>query len=742
MSLALLFLVSLSSAQPLAHAAPGRLSDPKLPSTDVSVVRKPGLGPVLERGPCDSRRGERILFCDDFDEPELSHAEQFQVVDIDGRSRWMPRDGAWNSRQYIHGCELQYYTQYGVDYAVDGADHYAIPDHESNFELDGDVLSLVIRDEVAVGYLPGWMSQPGGSCWMDWQWQGDHAVDTFDYTSGWLRSTQQFKYGRFEIRARIPNEGRVAWPAFWLFGGTELDGGAGGFGEAANEIDIFEFTGYEAHHFTRNLHNYYAYDRYLAMYGDPGDDPALEECLASHWSPTCNFTRDVAANSLVLHHGFHEDLSVDVEDWHTYTLEWSPRGLVWWLDGRQISAAEHVDVPDNFMAVIINNALPDWLHAGINQGVVNGNDTRLDLPASFDIDYVKVTALTDPELTRDWTNGGLDRIDGWYLNANDHHVSGDFDGDGRAELFSLNATSGYAKLMDHEPRQIGPASMSTAGWSTSWSNPGDGWVDGWAMADTDRFLVGDFARDLAGADELLAIQSGTGFAHVMRFAGKWSTLYSNGGTDAMHWWTLNDDDQFVVGDFDGDGLDEVLALNEASGHAHLMRYGRGGFSTDWATSRGQVGSWIFHTDDRFVALDIDGDGTDEILATNAGTKWAQLLAFRDGEWVSTWGNGGSGSVKWWLLQDGDVFRAGEFDGAPGEEVLAYSPYSGWVQILRFDGQAFQHVWGNDGHGRRHDPSALLVGDFAGTGDQLLSISSRHHAYLESYRAPSEVLFFE
>jgi beta-glucanase (GH16 family) len=56
--------------------------------------------------------------------------------------------------------------------------------------------------------------------------------DTFNYSTGELWSKQNFGYGKFEARIKVPKE-VGAWPAFWLYGSNPT----------WNEIDVFEFYG-------------------------------------------------------------------------------------------------------------------------------------------------------------------------------------------------------------------------------------------------------------------------------------------------------------------------------------------------------------------------------------------------------------------------------------------------------------------------------------------------------------------
>ena len=52
---------------------------------------------------------------------------------------------------------------------------------------------------------------------------------TFKYTAGIIVSKQKYKFGYFEIRFKLPKDGKGMWPAFWTYGGNKND-----------EIDFFE----------------------------------------------------------------------------------------------------------------------------------------------------------------------------------------------------------------------------------------------------------------------------------------------------------------------------------------------------------------------------------------------------------------------------------------------------------------------------------------------------------------------
>ena len=122
-----------------------------------------------------------------------------------------------------------------------------------------------------------------------------------DYTSA--RLTTQFKgdwtYGRFEIRAKLPNTQGI-WPAFWLLPSR----GRYGSGPAGGEIDIMELIGSEPYRSYATLH-----------YGNPPE-----------------------------HSSGYYDLpngATYADDFHIFTFEWEPDEIRWYLDDELFHTADY-----------------------------------------------------------------------------------------------------------------------------------------------------------------------------------------------------------------------------------------------------------------------------------------------------------------------------------------------------------------------------------------------------------------
>lgn len=116
-----------------------------------------------------------------------------------------------------------------------------------------------------------------------------------NFTSARLYSLQAWRYGRFEVRARLP-AGRQLWPAIWLVPAHPK------FGQWASsgEIDIMEYKGEQRDQIIGTIH-----------YG--GARPNNEH-RGSGWKK------------------WKTDFS---KDWHVFGLEWTPKDIRWLLDDKE-----------------------------------------------------------------------------------------------------------------------------------------------------------------------------------------------------------------------------------------------------------------------------------------------------------------------------------------------------------------------------------------------------------------------
>jgi beta-glucanase (GH16 family) len=203
----------------------------------------------------------------------------------------------------------------------------------SNAALDGSGhLVITARKENPAGY----------SCW----------YGSCQYTSARLLTADKFTqaYGRFEARIKIPR-GQGMWPAFWMLGndiGTNPWPNNG-------ELDIMENVGFEPSTVHGTLHGpgYSGGSAIGAAYTLPGG-------------------------------------AQFANDFHTFTVDWAPDSITWYVDGIQYSRKTPADlngkrwVYDHPFFMILNLAVGGYWPGDPNSSTV--------FPQQMVIDYVRVNS--------------------------------------------------------------------------------------------------------------------------------------------------------------------------------------------------------------------------------------------------------------------------------------------------------------------------------------------------------------
>jgi beta-glucanase (GH16 family) len=241
----------------------------------------------------------------------LIHVEDFSLSTTYDASFWTAETGFFRNK------EAQYYQPANVS-VKDGA------------------LVLEGRREPASNAA----YDPRGADWLT-------TTKAADYTSGSLVTKRQFRFGVFEVVARLP-QGKGAWPAIWT-----VDETSGPY----REIDVVEAVGHTPG------------KAFSTVYAGKDIDHL------THWSA--------------------ETLAPDIADaFHTYRLEWRPDRIVVSIDGREAlrvnpdeAKKSGVDPLRWPMRLRINLAL-----GGAWGGAID--DTAL--PARVEVKSIKIWAV-DPQ---------------------------------------------------------------------------------------------------------------------------------------------------------------------------------------------------------------------------------------------------------------------------------------------------------------------------------------------------------
>lgn len=235
----------------------------------------------------------------------LEWAEEFDCETIDTIT--------WNFKKgFGHNNEEQYYTN-----------------REENLRVENGILVIEARKE---------------------------KYETASYTSARINTIgkKMFKYGRIEVRAKLP-EGKGTWPAIWMLGENRQRDGY----PACGEIDIMEFVGKDPH----NIHG------------------------AIHYPELDNKKMNSSAKEF--------PLPSSKDGFHVYTIEWNRDSISYFVDNElfhcfNIEEAERVGRDNIFRKpfyLIINLALG---------GKWAGKIDKKNLPAQFYIDYIRYYKQNDP----------------------------------------------------------------------------------------------------------------------------------------------------------------------------------------------------------------------------------------------------------------------------------------------------------------------------------------------------------
>ena len=242
---------------------------------------------------------------------------------------------------------------------------------------------------------------------------------------------------------------------------------------------------------------------------------------------------------------------------------------------------------------------------------------------------------------------------------------------------------------------------------------------------TQRTFQRAYAGDFAGTGKDGALLHNGNSVQIYRSQGNALDIWFSAVERVPGSWQFRDGDQFFIGDFDGDGTDDIVVFN----------------GTDWAIPYlgllvddgvnglrlvarydGSMPGWQFTPGDRFFVADFNGDGRDDLYVFN-GANWSIPYL---GMMRST--GSGFGLVKrydstlpGWQMTTGDRFYPGDFtgDGSEGLYVANGADWSiSYLGMLRPSGAGLTMVRRYDGqlpHWQMTPGDQYYTGDFDGDG---------------------------
>jgi len=204
----------------------------------------------------------------------------------------------------------------------------------------------------------------------------------------------------------------------------------------------------------------------------------------------------------------------------------------------------------------------------------------------------------------------------WQFSAGDQFFVGDFNGDGKDEVVVFNGTNWsipYLGLLVDD---------GNGGLRLIWR--ADGSLPGWQMTAGDKFLVANYTADNDSDDLLVFNGTNWSFPYLGMLASTGSGFFVARRYDgSLPQWQMTPGDRFYVGDFNGDGKDDLFVHNVGNWSIPYLAMMRSDGAQLSMVQRfdSLLTGWQMAPGDRVYVGDFDADGKDDLFVFN-GSDWS------------------------------------------------------------------------------------------------------------------------
>lgn len=265
------------------------------------------------------------------------------------------------------------------------------------------------------------------------------------------------------------------------------------------------------------------------------------------------------------------------------------------------------------------------------------------------------------------------------------------------EDYSFDVISQYIENWGGCLNNIDPNNSQYNDWVKTWSNDRNRrWIGTWYLNNGDKKVVGDFDDD---DDEEILFMSKGGWCNMIDYScnqgSDWHHMWSNFGNNTIHTWNMHKNDKYFAGDFDGDGISELLSISYNSSWASLQEFNSSSnnWSFKWSNyGNGKIEGWVINkSTDKFVIDDFTNDGKDDLLCISA-SGWAGLFSFNGSNFQTVWHNGGNNYLEGNSTPANSAYTylSGDFNNNGTTDLLAFT--GTWVTMIDFNTSAGIWSW--------------------------------------------------